>query len=259
MDLKGAVAIVTGASGGIGAATVARLAGAGTRLVLAARNPGRLDRVLRDAAAAGAEAMALPTDLAHAADVSALVERTIARFGRVDVLVNAAGVFATAGVADQDEGLFDRQIAANLKSVFLTCRAVLPHLIVRHAGHIVNVLSIAAREAFPGNAAYCASKWGALGFTKVLAQEARVHGVRVTAVLPGATDTPIWDAIDWAPDRSHMMRPDDVARTILSALTAPPSANVDEVVITPPAPEVSRQEVSREARVDSKNARVDKI
>ena len=235
MDLKGAMAIVTGASGGIGAATAARLAAAGSRLALAARNPGRLDRVLQDCAAAGAEAIALPTDVTCAADVNALVEAAVARFGRIDVLVNAAGIFATANVVDQDEGLFDRQIAVNLKSVFLACRAVLPHLIARHAGHIVNVLSIAAREVFPGNAAYCASKWGAFGLTRVLALEARAHGVRVTAMLPGATDTPIWDAIDWAPDRSHMMRPDDVARAILSALTAPSSVNVDEIVMTPPA------------------------
>jgi hypothetical protein len=93
----------------------------------------------------------------------------------------------------------------------------------------VNVLSIAAREAFPGNAAYCASTGGALGFTRVLAQEARIQRVRVTAVLPGATDTAIWDEIDWTPDRSRMLRPDDVARAILSALTAPPSASVDEI------------------------------
>lgn len=235
MDLKGAVAIVTGASGGIGAATVARLSAAGARLALAARNPGRLDRVLQDCAAAGAEAIALPTDVTHSVDVEALVRATVSRFGRVDVLVNAAGVFATAPILDQDEGLFDRQIAANLKSLFLTCRAVLPHLAAHHGGHIVNVLSIAAREAFLGNGAYCASKWGALGFTRVLAQEARPQGVRVTAVLPGATDTPIWDAIDWAPDRARMMRPDDVARAILSALTAPPSAGVEEIVIGPPA------------------------
>ena len=240
MDLKGAVTIVTGASGGIGAATVARLAGAGARLALVARNPGRLDRVLQDAAAAGAEAIALPADVTHSADVQALLEATISRFGRVDVLVNAAGTFATANIADEDEESFDRQIAANLKSVFLTCRAVHPHLVARHSGHIVNVLSIAAREVFPGNAAYCASKWGALGFTRVLAQEARAQGVRVTAVLPGATDTPLWDEIDWAPDRTRMLRPDDVARAILSALTAPSSASVDEIVITPPAPEVSR-------------------
>jgi NADP-dependent 3-hydroxy acid dehydrogenase YdfG len=235
MDLKSAVAIVTGASGGIGAATAAALAAAGARLVLAARNPGRLDRALQDIAAVGAEAIAVPTDVTRSADVHALLEATIHRFGHVDVLVNAAGAFATAPIVDQEEGVFDRQIAANLKSLFLTCRAVLPHLAARHSGHIVNVLSIAARETFPGNAAYCASKWGALGFTRVLAQEARIQRVRVTAVLPGATDTGLWDEIDWTPDRSRMLRPDDVARAILSALTAPPSASVDEIVITPPS------------------------
>ena len=234
MDLKGAVAIVTGASGGIGAATAAALAVAGARLVLAARNPGHLDRAVQEIAAAGAEAIAVPTDVTRSADVHALLEATIHRFGQVDVLVNAAGTFATAPIVDQEEGVFDRQIAANLKSVFLTCRAVLPHLAARHGGHIVNVLSIAAREAFPGNAAYCASKWGALGFTRVLAQEARLQGVRVTAVLPGATDTSLWNEIDWAPDRGRMMRPGDVARAILGAIIAPPSTTVDEIVLTPP-------------------------
>jgi NAD(P)-dependent dehydrogenase (short-subunit alcohol dehydrogenase family) len=234
MDLKGAVAIVTGASGGIGSATVERLAAAGARLALAARDVARLDRVAREAAAAGAETIAIAADVTRADQVSGLVRATLARFRRIDALVNASGVFATSPIADLDEAEFDRQIAANLKSVFLTCKAVIPHLSARGSGHIVNVLSIAARQVFPENAAYCASKWGALGFTRVLAEEMRPRGVRVTAVLPGATDTPIWDGIAWAPPRAGMMRPEDVARAIEGALAAPPTANVEEIVLLPP-------------------------
>ncbi len=234
MDLKGAAAIVVGASGGIGRATALRLAESGARLTLAARDASRLAAVAEELAALGAEAASFPTDATRADEVDALAAAAMARFGRIDALVHAAGAFATSPIAEQDEAGFDHQIAANLKSVFLVSRAVAPHMIARRAGHIVNVLSIASRHAFPENAAYCASKWGALGLTKVLAEDLRPHGVRVTAVLPGAVDTPIWDQIPWAPDRARMMRPDDVARAIVGALAAPDSSVMDEIVLTPP-------------------------
>jgi 3-oxoacyl-[acyl-carrier protein] reductase len=234
MDLKGATAIVVGASGGIGRAVALRLAESGARLVLAARDASRLAAVAEELAALGAEAISFPADATHADEVGALAAEAAARFRRIDALVHAAGAFATAPITEQDEAGFDRQIAANLKSLFLVCKAVAPRMIAQRAGHIVNVLSIASRFAFPENAAYCASKWGALGLTKVLAEELRPHGVRVTAVLPGAVDTPIWDRIAWAPDRARMLRPDDVARVILGALASPPSATIDEIVLTPP-------------------------
>jgi NAD(P)-dependent dehydrogenase (short-subunit alcohol dehydrogenase family) len=126
MDLKGAVAIVTGASGGIGAATVARLAAAGSGLALAARNPGRLDRVLQECAAAGAEAIAIPTDVTRSADVDALVRATVARFGRLDVLVNAAGTFATAPSSTRTRERLRSPDRREPEILFLTCRAVLP-------------------------------------------------------------------------------------------------------------------------------------
>jgi len=234
MDLRGATAIVVGASGGIGRATALRLAESGAGLALAARDPSRLATVTEELTAIGADTAFFPTDVTRAGDVDALVSAVMARFGRIDVLVHAAGTFATALLVNQDEGDFDRQIAANLKSVFLVCKAVGRLLAAQGSGHIANVLSIASHRVFPENAAYCASKWGALALTKVLAEELRPHGVRVTAVMPGAVDTPIWDRILWAPDRAGMMRPDDVAQAILGALTAPPSAVVDEIVLSPP-------------------------
>jgi NAD(P)-dependent dehydrogenase (short-subunit alcohol dehydrogenase family) len=234
LELKGSIVVVTGASGGIGRATAARLGEAGAKLSLAARNAPRLEATGRELLKAGAEILTRPTDVTRSAEVEALVKATLERFGRLDALVNAAGAFETAPVAAQDEEGFDRQIAVNLKSIFLACRAVAPHFIEQGGGHIVNVLSVAARQVFPENAAYCASKWGALGFTKVLAEELRPHGVRVTALLPGATDTPLWDGISWAPDRARMLRPDDVAQAILRALGTPATAHLEELVLTPP-------------------------
>jgi NAD(P)-dependent dehydrogenase (short-subunit alcohol dehydrogenase family) len=208
VELKGSVVLVTGASGGIGRATAALLAEAGAKLSLAARNAPRLEAAGRELSMAGREIL--------------------------NALVNAAGVFETAPVTEQDEAGCDRQIAANLKTVFLTSRAVAPHFIRQGRGHILNVLSVAARQVFPENAAYCASKWGALGLTKVLAEELRPHGVRVTALLPGATDTPLWDRVPGAPDRARMLRPEDVAQAIFRALAAPPTAHLEEIVLVPP-------------------------
>ncbi len=102
------------------------------------------------------------------------------------------------------------------------------------SGHIVNVLSIAAREAFPGAAAYCASKWGALGFTRVLAREARAAGIKVTALLPGAIDTPFWDRVPHALNRADMLAAEDVAAFVRCLLEQPPALHTDEVVLLPP-------------------------
>lgn len=233
--LQGDVVLLLGATGGIGRATATRLAEAGARLVLSARNEEKLRHVMDVVQGLGGWAHAHAADLTQRQEVESLVAETVKRFGRVDGVVHAAGAFSTASVLRQEEDDFDRQIAANLKSVYLVSRAVATPMITCGKGHIIVVLSVAARQAFAENAAYCASKWGALGFTKVLAEELRPRGVRVTAVLPGATDTPLWDTIPWAPDRSQMLRADDVAQVIVGALAAPASVSLDEIILSPPS------------------------
>src|SRR5205807_9044128 len=123
---------------------------------------------------------------------------------------------------------------ANLTGTFLCCKYALSQMLPQGHGQIVNVLSIAAKVAFPESGAYCAAKWGALGFTRVLAEEVRRKGIRVTALCPGSTDTPFWSELSWKPDPARMIPPAQVAEAIAFLLQQPASVTTDEWVIMPP-------------------------
>jgi NAD(P)-dependent dehydrogenase (short-subunit alcohol dehydrogenase family) len=228
------VALVTGAGRGIGRATAQALAGAGFAVALAARTEGDLTTLAGEIAACGGRALAVRADVADEASVAALVARALEAYGRLDVLVNAAGVGAFAPVVETALAQWERQIRVNLTGTFLACRAVLPTMLGQGSGDIVNVLSVASRVAFSGASAYCASKWGALGFTRVLAEEVRRAGIRVTALCPGSVDTPFWNAIPSPPDRARMLSPEAVAETVLWIVTRPPTMSMDEIVVMPP-------------------------
>jgi NAD(P)-dependent dehydrogenase (short-subunit alcohol dehydrogenase family) len=230
--LAGRVAIVTGAGRGIGRACALALAAAGARVVLAARSEREIAAVQRRISAAGGAALAVGCDVRDAASVRALVATTVRRFGAIDILLNNAGAFQIASLAATDEELWDTILDTNLKGTYLVTRAALPHLL-RRRGHVLNVVSTAGRVVFPGNAAYGASKWGLLGFTNVLREELRGRGVRVTALLPGAVDTPIWDRIAGRWNRARMLRPEVVARLVVEACSLPEDACLEELVVTP--------------------------
>jgi 3-oxoacyl-[acyl-carrier protein] reductase len=152
----------------------------------------------------------------------------------VDVLVNNAGVATFEPIAASDSDAWWRTVEVNLKGTYLCSRAVLAHMRDRGSGHIVNILSVAARTPFPSSSAYCASKSAALAFTQVLAAEERSQGIRVTAILPGATRTPFWEAMDTDLDLSAMMPPERVAETVTFVVTQPAGATTGEVLILPP-------------------------
>lgn len=228
------VALVTGAGRGIGRATALALAGHGFAVALAARTEADLATVAGEIAAYGGRALAVPADVTDEGSVASMAESVLGTHGRLDVLVNAAGCGAFAPVAETALAEWERQLKVNLTGTFLACRAVLPAMLARREGDIVNVLSVASRVVFPGAAAYCASKWGALGFTRVLAEEVRRQGVRVTALCPGSVDTPFWDTVGAPPDRARMLSASSVAETILWIVTRPPTMSMDEVVVMPP-------------------------
>jgi NAD(P)-dependent dehydrogenase (short-subunit alcohol dehydrogenase family) len=232
-SLKGKLAVVTGASRGIGLAIARVLAREGLSLVLVARNRKLLAEAARRI---DGEAWIVAADVTKPADVKRLFATVGRRSKQLDVLVNNAGVFTYKAFERTTLEDWRRNIEANLTSLFLTTQAALPLLDRRRSqasSHVVNILSISSREAFPNCSAYCASKFGALGLTRVLAEELRARRIRVTAVLPGSTNTRMSDEFDFSVDSAHLVQPEDVAKAVLGALLVPGQANVDEVVITP--------------------------
>jgi NAD(P)-dependent dehydrogenase (short-subunit alcohol dehydrogenase family) len=232
--LAGRVALVTGAGRGLGRALATAFAADGAALVLAARDRAQVAAVAAELTHAGARALGVACDVRDALQVRTLVETAVRECGGIDILVNNAGTFQIGAIADTDEATWDAMLDTNLKGAYLVTHAALPHVVARR-GHVINMVSMAGRAAYRLNGAYCASKWGLLGFTNVLREEMRGSGVRVTAVLPGATDTSIWDGVpgDW--DRSRMMRPEAVARCIVDFCHLPPEASLDELVLSPTA------------------------
>jgi 3-oxoacyl-[acyl-carrier protein] reductase len=228
--LAGQVALITGGGRGIGRAVALAMGTAGASVVLAARSAKEIDAV---AAEIGPGAMAVVADVRDAAQVDALVARALDAHGQIDVLVTAAGVASFGPVVGSAPEAWDDMLAVNLRGAYLCCRAALPSMIDRRAGTIVNVGSVVTTRTLPGSAAYTASKYGLLGFSRVLAEEARPHGVRVGVITAGAVDTPLWDAIEAPPDRARMLRPEQVAQAAVLMAAAGPNATVEEVRILP--------------------------
>jgi NADP-dependent 3-hydroxy acid dehydrogenase YdfG len=165
--------------------------------------------------------------------VDALVEQTAAEFGRVDLLVTAAGVASFGPLAGTKPGDWEAMLAVNLRGAMLCCRAVLPLMLRQRRGTIINIGSIAARRPIAGCAVYAATKAGLTAFSQVLAEEVRGEGIRVGVVVPGAVDTPLWDAIPNGPDRRRMLRPEDVARAVVLMASLPPHAVLEEITLLP--------------------------
>ena len=233
MRLAGQVALVTGAGRGIGRAVAAAFAREGALVVLAARSTRELASVQREIEAAGGRAVVAPTDVRQEPAVAALVTRTLAEGGRLDCLVTAAGLAAFAPVADAKTEDWDQLIAVNLRGAFLCCRAVLPAMTAQGRGTIINIGSVVTSRILAGSGAYTAAKYGLLGFSRVLAEEMRPHGVRVGVLSAGATDTPLWDAVPQPPDRALMLKPALIAEAALLMATLPQGATLEELTLLP--------------------------
>lgn len=217
-------ALVTGATGGIGEAIARRLADDGFRVYAAGRRFERLQRL-----AAKIDGVALPFDVTSEAEVG--LARAEVELGSLSVVVNAAGVFDLATVAQTTGEVVKRNLEANLVGAINVTRAFLPGMLAARSGLVVNVGSVAGWRAFPENAAYSASKYGLRGFHDVLLEEIRGTGVRACLLEPGAVDTPIWDPLDpdatpHLPSRALMLRPDDVARAAGFVAGLPPTVAV---------------------------------
>jgi len=235
-ELKGQLAVVTGASSGLGEATAVRLAELGARVALLARSRAGLDRV---AARISGAALALPADLADPDAVMAAIGRLVASAGPPRVLVNAAATDAPGPAEDMPVADWQRGVAGNLTAPFLLSRAVFPHMRAAGGGTIVNVSSVASRRGWANASAYCATKFGLAGLTQALAAEGAPHAIRVVCLYPGAMATHwgSWNPADRglpsqaAPEDS--LPPEDVAGYIGWLVCAPAHLIVTEAVVAP--------------------------
>ena len=231
--LAGKVALITGAGRGIGRAIATAFAAEGAAVALASRSRAELAEVAAEVRARDGRALAVPTDVTQDGAVEALVEQTLADLGRLDILVTSAGTAAFGPVADSKPADWDGMLMLNLRAVMVCCRAVLPAMIRQRSGTILNVSSIATKRALPGSAVYTATKAAIESFSRVLAEELRAHGVRVGVLVPGAVDTPIWDALGSTPPRDKMLKAEDVARAAVLMATLPPHASLEELTLLP--------------------------
>ena len=234
------VAVVTGASSGIGAATAVALADAGFGVVLAAR---RSDRIEALASRIGGDALAVTCDVSDDAAAHSLIDRAKSELGRVDVLVNNAGVMLLGPITGADTEEWRRMVGANLLGLMYCTHAALPVMQEQGGGHIVNVSSVAGRTARLGFGVYNATKWGVVAFSESLRQEALHSNVRVTVVEPGFVETELQghndnpfvvDQIEKARERiGELLTAEDIARMIVYAVEQPPHVLVGEVLIRP--------------------------
>lgn len=191
-DLSGQVAIVTGASSGIGAASAKLLAKQGAKVTLAARRKDRLIQVAQEISSLGSEALIVKTDVSQKDQIESMVAQTIAKWGRVDILLNNAGIAHFVSFLEMTEEQWDETLDINLKGQFLAAKAVAREMMKNKYGRIINIASVAAGQVgigFPNIAHYCASKGGVVGMTEALATELTPHGINVNAIAPGLIST----------------------------------------------------------------------
>lgn len=231
MDLSGRIAWITGAGRGIGRAIALTLAERGVFVVLSARTIANIEAVAKEITDQGGQAVTMPCDVRHGDQVKRLVGAVERTHGPIEVLVNNAGVMVKDSIIETSEGDWDSMMETNVKGAFLCSQAVLPGMIERRSGHIINMVSVAGQVPFENNAGYCASKYGLLGFTNVLRMETRKFGIRVTALMPGATDTMMWD--ESGMDSGRMIATAEIAKVVALILESDASAMVEEVTIRP--------------------------
>ena len=241
-DIAGKVVVITGASSGIGEATALALAARGARVVLGARRTERLEALVDRIVDAGGEAAYLSTDVKRREDVIALVGLALGRFGKLDVLVNNAGIGPVSLFDDLRVEDWVDMIDVNVKGVLYGIAAALPHMIAQKSGHVVNVASVAGHKVGPGGAVYSATKHAVRVITEGLRQEVKAHNIRTTIISPGAVATELTSTVT-DPVVAERMRKtyevavsaDSFARALVFALSQPEEVDINEILYRPTA------------------------
>jgi len=243
MNINGKVALITGASSGIGAATALKLAAAGVKVGIAARRTDRLEALKTEITEKGGEALVIAMDVVDPASVETGVKKLVDAYGSIDILFNNAGLMPLSDVDQLKTGEWHRMVDVNVKGLLNTTAAVLPQMIKQHSGHIFNTSSIAGRKVFKGLSVYSATKHAVTAFSDGLRMEVgEKHNIRVTCIQPGAVATELYDQITDAGYRQQMddlakqmtfLQGADIAETILFALQAPAHVNVAELFVLP--------------------------
>jgi 3-oxoacyl-[acyl-carrier protein] reductase len=230
--LTGQVAIVTGAGRGIGAAIATRLAGMGATSVLCGRTRDTLEQTAKTIADAGGKASVIVCDVSDLASVELAAQQVQDTLGRTDILVNNAGIGGFGGPLHQlPPDAWDKILNTNLRGVYFTIRAFTPMMMAARSGHIINISSLAGKNALPNGAAYAASKWGLNGLTYSVAEELRPHNIRVSVVCPGSVDTEL--SPHAGKDPGKMLQPDDVAHAVAMLVTQAPQSFMSEILLRP--------------------------
>jgi len=229
--LSAAVALVTGGSRGIGRAIALRLAQLGASVAICGRDALALAASEATLRQTGSRVFSHVSDVSQSAEVSSLVSKTDAALGPISILVNNAGIGLFGPAHEKSESDWDRVLNTNLKSVFLLSRAVAPAMIRSGAGDIINISSLAGRNAFAGGGIYCASKWGLQGLSACMAEDLREHGIRVSTICPGSVATGFSGR--GAKDPSKSLSPEDVAHAVAMIVTQSSSSFVSEIQLRP--------------------------
>jgi 3-oxoacyl-[acyl-carrier protein] reductase len=232
--LHAAVALITGGTRGIGRAIALRLAKLGASVAICGRDTQAIAATDAELKKSGSPVHSQIADVSLPSDVAALIDKTQAALGPISILVNNAGIGLFGPAHEKSEADWDRVLNTNLKSAFLVSRAVAPAMIQRGAGDIINISSLAGRNAFAGGGIYCASKWGLQGLSACMAEDLREHGIRVSIICPGSVATGFSSGSARAPkDPAKVLSPEDVAHAVEMIVTQSPQSFLSEIHLRP--------------------------
>ncbi|WP_027417282.1 SDR family oxidoreductase [Aneurinibacillus terranovensis] len=232
-SLHNKVVMITGASKGVGHAMSLLFAEKGATVYAVARSEGLLKALAMSAENGEGTIVPAPCDITQGQEVEALVERIREEHGKIDILINNAGLGFFAPVHELEEHQWDEMMNVNLKGAFLCTKYVVPHLIARKAGHIINISSVAGTVTFPGGAGYCASKFGLMAFNDILMQELKPHNIKVSVICPGSVQT----HFGGTEPKDYSLEPEDVAYMAYQMAAAPKHVILNQVIMRPVVPQ----------------------